>query len=334
MSRTKQLWLIVAVVLAITSATSHIVARAVHIRLQAVSPLSFGETNRPIEAIAAGSSLTFYGINWSEVARASGMRVQGWAVPSGSVVEMEVLQQQVPAAHLTFLGVSLLDLNENYLSDFRADVVPLMTAVQSLWEVDSTWEHWKRVLSQYPLRYIRAVFPTAGRSTAVMVGARQELATRLSRRTPIAAEERAVISAEANPHQESITAWPEARRLRNLADLRAGAKAALRFDGQKRRSLRRFLERGSRDGRAVLIVIPESATYRTAIATPEAREQFEKVLAETRTEFPNLICVRLDQLPELESDQWYWDLGHLNARGQAIATRALLAQLAVSGVFR
>ena len=81
MSRKTQLLVVSLAVLAVTSVTSHVVARRLRIRVQAVTPLSFGEKNSPKSGVVAGSSVAFYGINWSEVTRATGTKLQGWAVP-------------------------------------------------------------------------------------------------------------------------------------------------------------------------------------------------------------------------------------------------------------
>jgi lysophospholipase L1-like esterase len=40
----------------------------------------------------------------------------------------------------------------------------------------------------------------------------------------------------------------------------------------------------------------------------------------------------LDNAPELKSDELYWDLVHLNAPGQAIASKIVLEQLAAAGI--
>ena len=175
MSRRKQLVIIVVATVCITSFVSHVAARAFKLRTQAVSPLNFGAINQPVDGIVAGSSLMFYGVDWSQITRSMGMRTVGWAVPSGSVVEMEVLQAQVPAARVTFLGVAVSDLNENYVSDFRSEIVPLNSTVAGLWASRSPVSLARRVLSQYPLSYLRMLFPTSGRSTGIMVGIREGL---------------------------------------------------------------------------------------------------------------------------------------------------------------
>lgn len=92
MSRKTQLLVIALTVVALASAVSHLVANRLKLRTQAVTPLLFGATNHPVNATAAGSSLTFFGIAWGEVARTLETQVRGWAVPAGSVLEMELLR--------------------------------------------------------------------------------------------------------------------------------------------------------------------------------------------------------------------------------------------------
>src|SRR5947209_8583791 len=172
MSRRIQLIIVVLFAMCVASVISHVVGKAVGFRTEAVEPLVFGAKDLPIGATAAGSSLMFYGINWAEVSKALSVRVRGWAVPGGSLEEMDVLHRGAPPASYTFLDVSIHDFNENYLSEFRANVVPLRESLTNLLASGASVAHVKRVLSQYPLRYLRILYPTAGRSTHVMVGIR------------------------------------------------------------------------------------------------------------------------------------------------------------------
>jgi hypothetical protein len=185
------------------------------------------------------------------------------------------------------------------------------------------------------MKYIRAVFPTAGRSMAVMVGIRTELRVLLRRQSDSGDEtERPTLSSQSNPHQEGIDHWSPARRLRNLGAMRSQTSGALVYGGQKWHSLLRYVERGSQSGKVILVVIPESPTYRAELVAPNALQQFDARLTELKKRFPDLVCIRLDQVPELNSDALYWDLVHLNAPGQEIATQVLLARLKEAGIHR
>jgi hypothetical protein len=332
MSRKKQLVVILLATLAIASLVSHAVARAFHVRTLAVTPLSFGSSNQPVDGIVAGSSLMFYGVGWSDIARTMGMRMQGWAVPAGSVIEMEVLQAQVPAARVTFLGIGVSDLNENYVSDFRAEIVPMRSAVTGLWDAHSGWPLARRVISQYPLSYLRMLFPTAGRSTTIMVGAREVLRSLRPSTKSNEPSERAVVASESNTHNENITSWPEARLVRNIGDLRASAGGNFAFNGPKRDALFRFMKRGDEMGKMVMLIMPLSPTYQKEFLTEAVQRQFNEALAEAQKKTPDALWIRLDNAPELKSNELYWDLVHLNAPGQAIASKIVLEQLAAAGI--
>src|SRR6266705_2938731 len=103
MSRRIQLLVIILAVLAVTSAASHLIAWKFKILTAAGGKLNFGkDTGQPF-AFVAGSSLTFYGIAWQDVADAINTKIVGHAVPCGSVHEMEVLFRQHPKASPTFI---------------------------------------------------------------------------------------------------------------------------------------------------------------------------------------------------------------------------------------
>lgn len=332
MSRKKQLVVILLATLTITSLVSHGVARALHIRTQAVTPLNFGSTNQPVDGIVAGSSLMFYGVAWSDIAKTMSKRLQGWAVPAGSVIEMEVLQSQVPEARVTFLGVGVSDLNENYVSDFRAEIVPMRAAFTGLWAARTEWSLARRVISQYPLSNLRKLFPTAGRSTTIMVGAREVLRSLRPSKKSAEPSERAVVASESNTHNENITSWQEARLMRNIGDLRASAGGDFAFNGPKRDALFRFMKRGDEMGKMVMLIMPLSPIYQKEFLSEAVQRQFNDVLAQAQKKTPNALWIRLDQMPELHSNELYWDLVHLNAPGQAIASKIVLEHLAAAGI--
>src|SRR5437764_34404 len=122
-SRRGELLLITLAVLTIGSVASHLVTRVLKLRTEAVSELTFGAGNLPARATAAGSSLAFFGIDWEKVSGALGTRVRAWTIPCGSVLENELFQSDASPAACTVLGISAHDLNENYVSDFRADII-------------------------------------------------------------------------------------------------------------------------------------------------------------------------------------------------------------------
>ena len=332
MARKTRSALTAAAVLAITSIGSHLVAWGLKIRTQATMPVHFGSTNMQATAIAAGSSLTFYGISWQEVSTNLGMRISGLTTPAASVHELETLQKDSRSAQYTFLGLSTFDLNENSVSDYRADVVPFRNEVAALWSAGWDWHYSKKVLAQYPLKYFRLLYPTAGRSIPVMVGIREQFRTWRRPSNQPDLSERAILSGNINTHLESISAWPRARLLRNFASIRANDGGKLEFEGFKRDSLFHFLLRGAQQGKMIVLVLPTSAAYKAEFVTEDVERRYEHLLMEAQSRVPEAIWIRLDRLPELQRDDHYWDLVHLNAPGQAIATKALLTQLAAVGI--
>jgi hypothetical protein len=333
MSRRIELLIIAVAAVAMASGVSHFAARLIKFRTQAVQVMTFGQGEGPIGVTAAGSSLTFYGIDWTAVSKALGTRIRAWAVPGGSVEENEMLQRSAPAAGHTFLGVSTDDLNDNYLSEFHANVVPLPESLANLRGTGVSWGFVKRVISQYPLRYLRILFPTAGRSTHVMVGLREGM--RLLRNGGSAEpSERAVVTNESNIHGESISEWPAARRLRQLGDARSSAAGTFEFNGPKRQALFQFIRRGAAQGKMIVVVLPEAPLFKQELLTPDAKRRFEALLGEARARTPEAIWVRLDEEQSLNSNDLYWDLVHLNAPGQTRATELLLGKLREKGIVK
>src|SRR5204862_4265246 len=106
--------------------------------------------------------------------------------------------------------------------------------------------------------------------------------------------ERAVVGSTSNPHHDTINSWPEARRLRNLADMRMAASSKFQFQGPKREALFRFLQRGASQGKMIVVVLPESPIFRQEFITADVIQRFEALLAEARQQVPEAIWVRLD----------------------------------------
>ncbi|HUJ71532.1 MAG TPA: hypothetical protein VLZ30_04770 [Verrucomicrobiae bacterium] len=332
MSKRYETLIIALIVLGITSVTSHVVAWKCHLLTEVMPPLKFGKADAPGTAVATGSSLTFYGIAWSEVAEAMRVKVVGLTCPLASASEMEVLERRAPAAQCTFVGISIFDSDENCLSDHHAQVVPLHEEVADLWSARVDWTHSKRALSQYPMTYIQMIYPTAGESRSLMVRVREKLRM-LSHRTPEAAvSEGAVITDKGNSHLDSIKTWSVARMDRNIADVRSNLKGKPEFDGTKRQALFRLLRRSAGRGKVVVVVMPESPIFESEFVTTDVKERFEGLVAEAQKRVPEALWVRLDGRPELKDGKYYWDLVHLNAYGQAIATKALVNRLAAAGI--
>jgi hypothetical protein len=55
--------------------------------------------------------------------------------------------------------------------------------------------------------------------------------------------------------------------------------------------------------------------------------EFEEMLADIQHKVPQAHWIRLEQLDELNSNEYFWDLVHMNTYGQKIATEVFLGQL-------
>jgi hypothetical protein len=82
----------------------------------------------------------------------------------------------------------------------------------------------------------------------------------------------------------------------------------------------------------VVVVLPTSPAFNEAFLGETVRARFEELLLAAQREAPEVLWIRLDRLPELNDNAFYWDLIHLNAPGQALATDALLGRLAAAGL--
>ena len=107
------------------------------------------------------------GLAWERISQELGVGIENWFVAGSSPSEWEALQPRARNASTTFIVVSAYDLNEEFLCDSRSEVVPLNQTVKDLWHSRADWHFAKRVLSQYPLKYVRILFPTLGRSDGV-----------------------------------------------------------------------------------------------------------------------------------------------------------------------
>ena len=334
MSRRKQLLVIFIAVLTLTSALDHLIAWQFKIMAKAGDQLQFGNATSPRLGFAAGSSLTFYGIAWKDVAELIHANVLSYAVPGGSVREMEVLFRRQPAATRTFIGISAYDINEYHISNFRAQFVPFTEEIRNLWNAHAEWSYSKNVLSQYPMMLVRSVFPTAGQYGAVMVKLREIMRAifRTQAQTQKPSSEGAVITDKGNNQTSTIADWDSAHLQRAIVDISSHGGGKFEFHSTKRQSLFRFIHQGAAQGKVVVIVMPESPIYNAEFLTEAVRRRFEEFLAEAQQEAPKALWVRLDQVPELNSNQYYWDLVHMNAQGQAIATKVLLDKLTAAGL--
>jgi hypothetical protein len=328
-----KLLLILAAALATTAAGSHGLVHWLRIRTGGIGYNFWSERDGKRTALVEGSSLMLEGLSWKRISMRIGTGIENWFVAGSSPSEWEVLQKRSPKANQTFIAISAYDLNENFLCDSRSEVVPLDQTIKDLWQSHADWHFSKRVLSQYPVRYARLFFPTIGRSDGVMVGFRERLAELL--------KPWATINSEAGPSiasgnesgiehftTDKVTDWPRSRTLRRLALMRNACGGRHSFDGPKKLALLRMLQQAQNQGHVIVIVLPVSTIYAREFLTAEVLDQFEGAISEAQRAVPEAEWIRLDRLPSLNSDEYFWDFVHLNANGQRIATGAFLAQCA------
>jgi len=316
----------------IASVGSHIITEWLRIETTAGHFWEIGQSPDQPPAFLAGSSLAGNAISWPRVSEEQGQQLKGWAVAGSSPWEWESFQQRANDIQLTFLVVSAYDLNEHFLCDFHADTVAFSRTVMDLWLTHADWRFTKRVLSQYPLKYLRTLFPSAGRSEGVLGGLRETFGTLFSSRSPLEAEAGPTFTvgqtiAIKSYQTESITNWDRARLLRRLAIMRGASQGRQSFDGPKQLAFVRMLRMAQERGRVVVIVLPVSPAYAHEFLSPDIARNFDDALTAAQRSVPAARWVRLDYLPALNSDRYFWDLVHMNTVGQHIATKALIDQL-------
>ena len=327
MSRKRQFFIIVAAVLVLSSAGSHLVVRLLGISMQVIERRTIpAERGEP--ALVLGSSLTFFGVSFPAVAKAWAHPLVTRGVGGCSPCELEPLALEVPEAMRTIIGVSIFDLNESSLCDARPALVPIQQTVRDLVASRTDWPAAKRVVWSYPLPWLQKAFPVAGHSSTVIVALRDKAGALLKR--PASAEPEAKLSFKTDEdtiRPEKLSDWDPGRVARNLSQLRAAGLARGRFDGPKALALGRILGRTAAQEPPVMIVFPVSPPYRAAFGGPALAAEFEQALARARAHRPDLVLIRLDQEPALQPAEVFWDLVHLNDDGRGFATRLVIDRL-------
>ncbi len=331
MSKKTQFILVLCATMLIASVVSNFVARWIGLPHPGAAYRRIGLVNGP-QVFVAGSSLLQFGLSWPKISKILGQGMENWGVGGSSPSEWEASQVQATNVNLMIIGVSVYDLNEYHLGNARANVVPLAWTIRDLWNSGIGWHFSKHLLSQYPLAYLREIFPTAGNSDAVMVGLRRKLPT--SFRKSAAAEDSAnsmVVPRDAvmefGGSTERMSDWPAAKTLRRVALMRSETQGMNAFDGPKLLAMRRMMQHAQACGSNIVVVLPVAPLYTTNFMTPKAGQDFESVLAKIHQEFPAAQIVRLDQVPALQSDDLFGDPVHLNGAGRDIATSEFLKSL-------
>jgi hypothetical protein len=322
---------VVCVAIFISIVVNHLIAGWIKLPKHEATYRRIGPEDGP-QVFCAGSSLLQFALSWPDISETLGQGIESWGLAGSTPSEWEYFQSLATNTDLMIIGVSIYDLNEYHLCDTRANVVPLSQTIQDLWRMHADFHSSRRLLTQYPQAYLRKLYPTAGRSDAVLVGFRRKFREIL--RLPSADDDRAI--AEVVPDQavlrfgeskEKVSDWSKGQTIRRIALVRSENNGVHWFDGQKNMALRRMLIRAQQHGRVTIVVLPLAPTYVRWLTTPEVLENFESALAEAESVCPQAQVVRLDQLPALNSDDYYSDLVHLNSAGRRIATDAFLSWL-------
>lgn len=324
-------WKLVRVVvttLLVTSIASKSLAYLLHIQDPRVEHVTFGTAFSGPPILVLGSSVTFFGISLPKVAEAVHTPVTVRSIGAASPAELEPLQREVPDPKMTLIGVSIFDLNEQNLSPAKPLLVPFVRSAIDLYQSKTSWRQSKRLLSAYPVQWVRYLFPTAGRSPEVMVGLRDFLAAVTHRARSEESPTKLLLTSEDVSRPEKITDWNEARLLRRLAELRVSGLDENVFAGPKELALDRVLQRAfSKEGGATIMVLPVSPPYYHAFVNEDSATRFERALQKRQEQFPTLKILRLDKEPALHEPAVFWDLVHLNDDGRRLATSLLLKQL-------
>src|ERR1039458_6332750 len=328
MNRSRQLVLVLMVATVIAATGSHLLAGWLKIKTKASEPLIFGKPNGNPPAFRAGSSLSDYGIQWEQIATQMGMEIKAWGIAAGSPYESEQFQKRVPEARTTFIVVSAYDMDEANISDFRAALVPLGYTVESLREIHADWQYLKRVLTEYPVAWLRTLFPTLGRSRGIM-GRLHENVVNLVKCSAGSSETQAGPTLEVgmekvvdNYRLQRVSDWSRSQIIRKLAAESAGFQGSRAFNGLKDLAFKRMLQYGCQRGPTIVIVMPISSSYSKEFMSAQLALEFEAAMVDAQRYASRAEWLRLDRLSGLDSDQNFCDLVHMNVFGQKIATEA------------
>jgi hypothetical protein len=333
MSRRQQLLLIISVVIVLTAAASHGLMAWLKIETSFGQHWVIGPNRQGRRVFVAGSSLAGDGIAWRRLSESMNWRIEGWGVAGSSPPEWEQYQPLATDTDLTILVVSPYDLNEQFLSDFRAAIVPLPQTAVDLWRSETDWSFRKRLVSSYPLNYLRLLYPTAGRSDGVIGGVREEFGALVTRAISQSADNEAgpTLSFDGEGIQdykkETIANWSPGRLLRRLTELRTASQGSHAFNGPKRLAFLRMLYHGQRQGTLIIVVLPVSPPYGKEFMTIGVQQAFEALLQEGQRQAPDAAWIRLDKVTDLHSERYFWDLVHMNVDGQEIATKKTIEHI-------
>jgi hypothetical protein len=325
----RQLALVFLAAVVISAFGSHLLASWLKIKTTAAQPFVFGKPNGKAPAFLAGSSIMAYGISWEQISTQLDMEIKVWGIAAGSPIEFEQFQKQVPEARTTFIVVSPVDLDEAVVSDFRAAIVPLGQTIQTLRETHANWKDSMHALNQYPLTWLRILFPTLGRSRGIMGMLRQNAANWVKPSSGTSARMAGPTisfdkgTADDEYKRQRMSDWPESKVIGKLVAIQLDFQGPHSFNGIKQSAFSRMLQYGLQRGRTIVIVMPVSPAYSKEFMPPETAKKFEQAIIELQQGAPQSEWLRIDQLPGLVKAENFCDLDHLNVFGRQIATETL-----------
>lgn len=317
------LLVVAAATIAISALANHLLAASLDIGIGATYR-RIGPISGP-QVLCVGSSVLQTSLNWARVSELVGQGIEHTNVAGSTPEIWDVFQRQAANIDTTIVGISPYDLNDYHMSRAHGAFVPIDQTVRDLQESGATWELSRRVLSTYPMAYVRQLFPTAGDSDAVLVGVRR-LARQALRLSTASEDAARVLAFPKEPllafggDEAKMSDLTRDRVLRRLSLLRRENQGMHAFKGPKEVVLRRILNRARHLGRVFLVVLPVSSDYRREFLPPNTVREFEQAVAVAQTQVPDAVVVRLDRVPQLMSDDYFTDFVHLNSAGRSIAT--------------
>ncbi|HEV2327261.1 MAG TPA: hypothetical protein VGY56_00560 [Verrucomicrobiae bacterium] len=333
MNRIWQFTFVLVVAVVIATIGSHLLIDWTKIKTTVSEPFVFGKPNGQPPAFKAGSSLSDYDIDWNKIAEQTHTEIRAWGVARGSPYEFQQLQKQVPQARTTYIVISAFDMDEANVSDFRAALVPLSETIKSLIAIHAGWSYSKRAISEYPFSWLRALFPTIGRSRDIMGLINKRIHGLLhhsaeSSDTPagpiLEVGKEKVADSYRLQHIESLS---QSELAGIIASTRASFQGKDAFNGQKFQAFLRMLQYGCERGPTIVVVVPVSSWYSKQFMTSELSNEFEGAIAEAQHRYPKVEWLRLDRVAGLDSGSNFCDIVHMNVYGDQKTTGIVEAWL-------
>lgn len=326
MSPRNQLLSLLVGAVAVGSLIDYSIAAWVGFTGDSTAHFHFGAGIHALTVSTIGSSEAAKGEDWKMVATNLVMSVDEVVIAESTPCEWEAAEETEPQADMTIITIDLDKFNEQYVSIHRADYVGFGQTLRDLRNSQADWALKEKTLEQYPLKWVRYLFPTAARGLPTLAGLRMRLQRLIWPlfHMPLPADPNVTTF---QVQDARLSDWDRAHVLRVSATLRAKCGGRFSFNGPKCLALERMFRRALARGKVVLVVLPVAPQYLNELATPADLKAFDESLAQLSKSFPAVKFARLDKIPALESADCFSDLLHPNRKGQAIATAELVKQL-------